>query len=435
MVGAPLSVAGVLFHGLLRNPLADPHVIGTSGGAAFGASLGAVLFSHFSILGFGTIPALAFLGAMGTMVLVFRISRVGGRTPLVTLLLVGFAVRVMLGYTVSLLLIVNQRFEFNTRIIYAWLLGGIWIEHWSQLALIALIVAVGTAGALLLSRSLNALALGEECAEHLGIAVERQKAAVIVIGSLLTAAAVSAGGLIGFVGLIVPHFLRLLFGPNHSRLLPLAALGGAAFLVTTDLLARVVMPPNELPVGILTALVGGPAFLLLLRRAKREYRVLSVALIHVSQACFDYGGPPVLSGVFLDICAGERIAVLGPNGAGKTTLLKLLSGAQSPSKGSILLEGRVLHAVPRAEVARKIAVVAQDLAVPFAFTAREIVELGRTPHVGLLRGFSDGGPGRRPAGDAVDAYPPPRWPHHPRAESSSSRTSGSWASARYHPAD
>jgi iron complex transport system ATP-binding protein len=114
---------------------------------------------------------------------------------------------------------------------------------------------------------------------------------------------------------------------------------------------------------------------------------LSLALIHVSQVCFDYGGPPVLAGISLDVCAGERIAILGPNGAGKTTLLKLLSGAKSPSKGSIRLEGRVLHAMPRAEVARKIAVVPQDLAVPFAFTAREIVELGRTPHVGLLRGF------------------------------------------------
>ena len=186
--------------------------------------------------------------------------------------LVGFAVSVVLGYTVSFLLIVNERFELNTRIIYAWLLGGIWIETWSQLGLVALVVIVGMAGALTLSRSLNALALGEECAEYLGIAVERQKAAAIVVGSLLTAAAVSAGGLIGFVGLIVPHFLRLLFGPNHTRLLPLAALGGAAFLVTADLLARVVMPPNELPVGILTALIGGPAFLLLLCRIKREYR-------------------------------------------------------------------------------------------------------------------------------------------------------------------
>lgn len=272
MVGAALSVAGVLFQGLLRNPLADPYVIGTSGGAAFGASLGAVLFSDFSLLGFGAIPALAFLGAMGAMVLVFRFSRVGGRTPVVTLLLVGFAISVVLGYTVSLLLIVNERFELNTRIIYSWLLGGIWIEHWGQLGLIALLVVAGTVCALTLARSLNAFALGEEGAEYLGVAVEREKAAVIVVGSLLTAAAVSAGGLIGFVGLIVPHFLRLLFGPNHARLLVLAALGGAAFLVTADLLSRVVMPPNEVPVGILTALVGGPAFLLLLRRTKREYR-------------------------------------------------------------------------------------------------------------------------------------------------------------------
>jgi iron complex transport system permease protein len=272
LVGAALSVAGLLFQGLFRNPLADPYVIGTSGGAALGASLGAVLFSHFSILGFGAIPTLAFFGALGTMVLVYRFSRVGGRTPVVTLLLVGFAVSVILGYSVSFLLLINERFEFNTRLIYAWLLGGIWIEHWSQLGLIAAVVAAGIAGAFTLPRSLNGLALGEECAEHLGIAVERQKAAVIVIGSLLTAAAVSAGGLIGFVGLIVPHFLRLLFGPNHLRLLPLAALGGAAFLVIADLLARIVMPPNEVPVGILTALVGGPAFLFLLRRAKREYR-------------------------------------------------------------------------------------------------------------------------------------------------------------------
>jgi len=272
LVGAALSVAGLLFQGLFRNPLADPYVIGTSGGAAFGASLGVVLFSHFSVLGFGAIPALAFLGALGTMVIVFRFSRVGGRTPVVTLLLVGFAVSVILGYSVSFLLIVNERFELNTRLIYAWLLGGIWIEHWSQLGLIAFIIIAGTAGAFTLTRSLNGLALGEESAESLGIAVERQKAAVIVVGSLLTAAAVSVGGLIGFVGLIVPHFLRLLFGPNHVRLLPLAALGGAAFLVTADLLARVVMPPNEVPVGILTALVGGPAFLLLLRRTKREYR-------------------------------------------------------------------------------------------------------------------------------------------------------------------
>lgn len=272
LVGAALSVAGVLFQGLLRNPLADPYVIGASGGAAFGASLGVILFTHFSLLGFGTIPTLAFLGALGTMLLVYRVSRVAGRTPVVTLLLAGFAVSVILGYSVSFLLIVNEHAELNLRLIYEWMLGGIWVERWSQLGIIFLIVLAGIILALTLARNANALALGEEFAAYLGIRVERQKAATIVAGSLLTAAAVSAGGLIGFVGLIVPHFLRIIFGPDHVHLLPLAALGGAVFLVVADLLSRIVMPPNELPVGILTAFVGGPAFLLLLRRSKREYR-------------------------------------------------------------------------------------------------------------------------------------------------------------------
>ncbi len=272
LVGAALSVAGVLFQGLLRNPLADPYVIGTSGGAGLGATVGVLVSAHFSIFGFGAVPALAFLGALGTMVLVYRLSRVAGRTPVVTLLLAGFAVSIILGYTMSFLLIVNDRLQLNTPFIYSWLLGGISVGRWSQVGAIAFLVALGSGLAFALARSLNALSLGEEYAQHLGIPVELHKAAIIAVGSLLTAAAVSGGGLIGFVGLIVPHFLRLLFGPNHTRLLPLAALGGAAFLVTADLLARTLMPPTELPVGILTAFVGGPAFLLLLRRSKREYR-------------------------------------------------------------------------------------------------------------------------------------------------------------------
>ena len=272
LVGAALAVAGVLFQGLLRNPLADPYVIGTSGGAGLGATLGVLVSAHFSVWGFGAVPALAFLGALGTMVLVYRLSRVAGRTPVVTLLLAGFAVSIILGYTMSFLLIVNDRLRLNTPFIYSWLLGGISVGRWAQVGTIAFVVAIGSALAFALARSLNALSLGEEYAQHLGISVEPHKAAIIAVGSLLTAAAVSGGGLIGFVGLIIPHFLRLLFGPNHVRLLPLAALGGAAFLVTADLLARTIMPPTELPVGILTAFVGGPAFLLLLRRSKREYR-------------------------------------------------------------------------------------------------------------------------------------------------------------------
>jgi iron complex transport system permease protein len=272
LVGAALSVAGVLFQGLFRNPMADPYVIGASGGAALGATIGLILSARLSLWAFGTTPLFAFAGALATMALVYYVSRVGGRTPVVTLLLAGLAASVILGYAMSFLLMMSDHMQANLPILYAWLLGGISVTGWTQVEVIAVLIAVGTGVALAMGRSLNALSLGDECAASLGIPVESHKAIVIAAGSLLTAAAVSAGGLIGFVGLIVPHFLRLIFGPNHTRLLPLAALGGAAFLVTADLLSRILMSPAELPVGILTAFIGGPAFLYMLRRTKREYR-------------------------------------------------------------------------------------------------------------------------------------------------------------------
>lgn len=272
LVGAALSVAGTLFQGLLRNPLADPFVIGTSGGAALGGTLGVLLAARISVLGFGAVPVLAFCGALGTMVVVYRLSKIGGRTPVVNLLLAGFAMSVILSYAMSLILILNDRLQLNTRVVYAWLLGGIAVTHWSQVGVIAILVLGGIALSCMFGRSLNALSLGDETAQQLGIPVEQHRAAIIAIGSILTAAAVSGGGMIGFVGLIVPHFLRMIFGPNHNRLLLLSALGGATFLVFADMLARIAMPPTELPVGILTAMIGGPAFLLLLRRTKREYR-------------------------------------------------------------------------------------------------------------------------------------------------------------------
>jgi iron complex transport system permease protein len=272
LVGGALSVAGTLFQGLLRNPLADPYVIGTSGGAALGATLGLLISTHFSILGFGVVPTLAFAGALCTAALSYRLSRIGGRTSVVTLLLAGFVLSVILSYSMSLLLILNDQLQLNLRALYSWLLGGISVTSWAQVEVLAVLVLVGCAGAFAIGRGLNAMSLGDEMAESLGIRVERQRAVVLALGSLLTAAAVIGAGLIGFVGLIVPHAMRLVFGPGHSRLLLLSAVAGAGFLVVADLLSRILIAPNELPVGILTAVIGGPIFLYLLRRSKSEYR-------------------------------------------------------------------------------------------------------------------------------------------------------------------
>jgi iron complex transport system permease protein len=273
VVGAALASAGVLFQGLLRNPLADPYALGVSGGAALGGALGFLLSINFTFIGFSPVPVLAFFGALIAMTLVYALARSSGRAPIVTLLLAGFAVSAMMGYAVSFLLIINDRLQLNLPRVYGWLLGGISVTQWSQLGLAVGMVGVAMLGGWLLRHSLDALSLGEESAQQLGIAVEQDKRLVILLGSVLTGAAVALGGLIGFVGLFAPHVTRVLVGPRHGLLLPAAALVGAAFLVLADLLARAMLPPTEIPVGILTAFVGGPFFLWLLRRERREYRL------------------------------------------------------------------------------------------------------------------------------------------------------------------
>ena len=273
IVGAALASAGVLFQGLLRNPLADPYALGVSGGAALGGALGFLLSLSFSVLGFSPVPILAFVGALAAMSLVYGLAQRGGRASIVTLLLAGFAISAMMGYLVSFLLILNDRLQLNLPRVYGWLLGGISVTQWSQLGLAAAMVAAAMLGGWLLRHSLDALSLGEETAQQLGVAVESDKRAIILLGSILTGAAVALGGLIGFVGLFAPHVTRVLIGPRHGLLLPASALVGAAFLVLADLLARALLPPIEIPVGILTACVGGPFFLWLLRRQRREYRL------------------------------------------------------------------------------------------------------------------------------------------------------------------
>lgn len=271
LIGAALSAAGVLFQALLRNPLAEPYSIGTSGGAALGATIGVILSARVGV-GWAGVPTLAFVGAVASTLLVYSLARVGGKIPIVTLLLAGLSVSVMLGYAMSLLLLMSDRLQRDLRILYVWLLGGVTTAPWSQVGVTAGIVLVGCGCALGRTRRLNALALGDEASASLGVQVERERGIVIAIGALLTAAAVSAGGLIGFVGLIVPHVGRVLVGPNHDRLLPLSILGGGIFLVFADLVARVALAPAEIPLGIVTAFTGGPLFLYLLRRTKQGYR-------------------------------------------------------------------------------------------------------------------------------------------------------------------
>jgi iron complex transport system permease protein len=271
LVGMALATAGVLFQGLLRNPMADPYIIGTSAGAALGATIAMFLPVSLVFLGFGLVPVAAFIGAIGTVFLVYNLARVGGKTPIVSMLLAGVVVSAMLSAVMALLITVSDRLQLNLHSVYAYLLGHISVTGWGQLAVIAPLVVGGVIGARFFAFHLNALALGEEGAAYVGVNVERDKIGILALGSLLTAAAVSISGLVGFVGLVVPHAVRLSFGPDHRLLLPAAALGGGAFVVIADLIARTAMAPAEIPVGVITAIVGAPFFLYLLRRTRKEY--------------------------------------------------------------------------------------------------------------------------------------------------------------------
>ena len=272
MVGAALSMAGLLFQGLFRNPIADPYVIGSSGGAIFGACIGIFFFSQWSVLGFSATALLAFVGSAATMAAVYSLARSAGKTNVVTLLLAGFAISTMFTNT-SYFFELFDRTGASNRILLSWLHGVIGIPAWSELAVSAGLIGIAAMASLPLMRTLNTLALGDEYAQQLGVNVESARVFIILIGSLLTAVAVSLGGMISFAGLIVPHVARLLLGPDHVRLLPITALAGAIFLMLADTLARTILAPSEVPVGILMAFIGGPFFLYLLRKMKRSYTV------------------------------------------------------------------------------------------------------------------------------------------------------------------
>ncbi len=268
VVGGALAVAGAVFQGLLRNPMADPYIIGTSGGAALGATIALLLPIRVVWYGFTLVPPAAFVGAFFAVLLVYRIARVGPRTPITTLLLAGFATSSMMSAVMSFFMVLSGR---TLHQVIMWTMGGVTASGWPQLEIVTPLILAGMFLAYFLAGDLNAFLLGEEQAAHLGVNVERRKLILLMVGSLLTGAAVSVSGLVGFIGLVVPHVARLIFGPDHYLLLPASALLGSLFLVLADLLARLLMAPAEIPVGIITAMLGAPFFIYLLRQSKREY--------------------------------------------------------------------------------------------------------------------------------------------------------------------
>jgi iron complex transport system permease protein len=269
VVGASLSLAGAILQGIFRNPMADPYVIGVSSGAALGASLAIVFGAGFTLFGMAAISAMAFVMAMASIMIVYNLSRMGGKVPVMTLLLSGIAVSILFSAITSLLSVFAGA---KLHGLYFWLLGSLSESKWEHVMVAAPILVSCAFVASLYARDLNIMSLGEETATTLGVDVESTKLALIIVSSLATSISVSFTGTIAFVGLMVPHIVRLLVGPEHRVLLPCSALFGAVFLTMCDDVARgLAQVAAQIPVGIVTALAGGPFFIYLLRRRKREY--------------------------------------------------------------------------------------------------------------------------------------------------------------------
>ena len=267
LVGMALGVAGATMQGLFRNPMADPGIIGVSAGGAVGAV--AAIATGMTGLFFLALPVFAFVGAMGAAFLVYGIAAVGGRFSMATLLLAGVAVNAFLGAVVSAIIILLPDNGALREILF-WLAGGLDSRSWEHVRISAPLVLVGTAVIVGMSRDLNLLTLGDDEARSMGIRVDAARVLLLAAAALVTGAAVAVSGTIAFVGLVTPHILRLVIGPDHRVLVPMSALGGAAFVILADTVARVVIQPAELRVSIITAFVGAPFFIFLLIKNKRQ---------------------------------------------------------------------------------------------------------------------------------------------------------------------
>ena len=268
LTGATLSLTGAVFQALLRNPLADPYILGISGGSALGAVIAMGFGLHLMIIGFQIVPIFSICGALLTILFVYNFSRIGNYLPTQTMLLAGISLQAMLSALILFLQTLLDPLQLMQ--VFTWLMGNIPTPEYRNLLWIFLYVVLAIGVILPQARNLNALTLGELDAQIVGIDVERLKKILFFACSLLTGSIVALTGLIGFVGIIIPHLLRLLIGPDHRRLLPACVIAGSIFMVIADTLARALLSPTEIPVGVITALIGGPFFLFLLWKNKRK---------------------------------------------------------------------------------------------------------------------------------------------------------------------
>ncbi|TCS83792.1 iron complex transport system permease protein [Tepidibacillus fermentans] len=265
LIGAMLSVSGVAFQGVLRNPLADPYILGVSSGAALGAAIAILFIPNLMLFGRFTLPIFAFLGSVLALILVLLISGKQRHRGSDSFILAGVIVQSFMGAVLSFLITISDK---KLQSIVFWMMGSLANHDWQDVWVLIPYFMIGTLFLLIQQRDLNILSLGENAAIHLGMDVQKKKVLILAFASLLAASAISIVGIIGFIGLIIPHLIRIVFGSNHKILLPVSVIAGGIFLLWTDTLARTIIPSREIPIGVLTAFLGAPFFAYLFYKSR-----------------------------------------------------------------------------------------------------------------------------------------------------------------------
>lgn len=267
IVGIALSSSGVIFQGVFRNPMADPYIIGVSAGAAFGATIGLLFAGNIKLISLSATSIFAFLGAIGTTFLIYNISKIKGKISVLTLLLSGVALSSLLTSIISFIMIYRTQ---DLAKVYFWIMGGLSNSSWTNFMTIMPVIVIIMAASSFFMRDLNVMSLGDERANQLGVQTEKLKQVLLILASIMAAAAVSVSGIIGFIGLITPHIMRMIVGPDHKILYPTAAISGGIVLLLSDTIARIILSPREIPVGIITSIIGVPFFIYLLVKSKKQ---------------------------------------------------------------------------------------------------------------------------------------------------------------------
>lgn len=268
IVGSALAVAGVVFQGIIRNPMVDPYIVGISSGAGTGVTLAIILNINWRIMGISSLPLMAFLGAIITVFIVYNLARTAKKLPVMNFLLAGVAMGFLLNAVMSFIMVMGT--NSLHKVVY-WLMGSLSTANWQDVMMVLPYYFLSMLPIVFYIKDLNIILLGDDNAFSLGVDVEKIKIILITSATLMTAVVVSVSGIIGFIGLIIPHISRIIIGPDHRKLIPFSAMIGGSFLLFSDNLARALMPPLEIPVGIITAVFGAPYFIYLLKKKKNEY--------------------------------------------------------------------------------------------------------------------------------------------------------------------